>query len=139
MGGNWLLGVGLFIFVIFNGFRFTFQQLRKSTTSILNKITPEKFQKLIESMKGLPIDTESRLQVVVDLIYEKVRITVVIIIELISVHYYAYLRSTSEKRWYFINGFTHFNEKHSEYSDQGCCQGLDVGRSLLPSGAEKSW
>lgn len=40
---------------------------------ILNKLTPEKFDKLVDSVKVLPINTTERLSAVIDLIFEKVR------------------------------------------------------------------
>lgn len=49
-----------------------FQELYKSVTGILNKLTPEKFEHLIERIKNLPIDNVPRLQGVIDLIFDKV-------------------------------------------------------------------
>ena len=40
-------------------------------TSILNKLTPQKFQTLVPKMIELKIDTQSKLECVVDLIFEK--------------------------------------------------------------------
>ncbi|KAK3869310.1 hypothetical protein Pcinc_025358 [Petrolisthes cinctipes] len=42
----------------------------KLMRGILNKITPEKFDKLVGSVKVLPIDTTERLSAVIDLIFE---------------------------------------------------------------------
>lgn len=47
------------------------QQLLKRLRSILNKLTPEKFQELTKQVKELTIDTEERLKGVIDLIFEK--------------------------------------------------------------------
>ncbi|KAK3893614.1 hypothetical protein Pcinc_002575 [Petrolisthes cinctipes] len=43
----------------------------KLMRGILNKLTPEKFDKLVGSVKVLPIDTTERLSAVIDLIFEK--------------------------------------------------------------------
>lgn len=47
------------------------QQLLKRLRSILNKLTPEKFQELTKQVKELTIDTEERLKGAIDLIFEK--------------------------------------------------------------------
>ena len=39
---------------------------------ILNKLTPEKFGKLVDTVKTIPINTTERLSAVIDLIFEKV-------------------------------------------------------------------
>lgn len=39
---------------------------------ILNKLTPEKFEKLVGTVNQMPIDTTERLSAVIDLIFEKV-------------------------------------------------------------------
>ena len=49
-----------------------FQALTRLATGILNKLTPQKFDKLVEQMKSLPIDTVEKLKCVIDLIFEKV-------------------------------------------------------------------
>ena len=49
-----------------------FQELYRKVKSILNKLTPQKFQKLRDQMLELPIDTEERLSGVIDIIFEKV-------------------------------------------------------------------
>ncbi|XP_052245619.1 eukaryotic translation initiation factor 4 gamma 1-like [Dreissena polymorpha] len=48
-------------------------ELYKKTRSILNKLTPQTFQVLISKMKqnALKIDTESKLQGVIDIVFEK--------------------------------------------------------------------
>lgn len=48
-------------------------QVVKAMRGILNKLTPEKFDKLVDSVKVLPINTTERLSAVIDLIFEKVR------------------------------------------------------------------
>lgn len=49
-----------------------FQELYKKTRSILNKLTPQKFQTLVSQMQALPIDSENELKGVIDLVFEKV-------------------------------------------------------------------
>lgn len=49
-----------------------FQELYKKTRSILNKLTPQKFQTLVSQMQALPIDSENKLKGVIDLVFEKV-------------------------------------------------------------------
>ncbi|XP_054649684.1 eukaryotic translation initiation factor 4 gamma 1-like isoform X2 [Dunckerocampus dactyliophorus] len=47
------------------------QELFKSVRSILNKLTPQKFQQLMKQVTELKIDTEERLKGVIDLTFEK--------------------------------------------------------------------
>ncbi|KAF3848144.1 hypothetical protein F7725_021172 [Dissostichus mawsoni] len=47
------------------------QELFKSVRSILNKLTPQKFQQLMKMVTDLTIDTEERLKGVIDLTFEK--------------------------------------------------------------------
>uniref|UniRef100_A0A1A8EDV3 Eukaryotic translation initiation factor 4 gamma 1 n=1 Tax=Nothobranchius kadleci TaxID=1051664 RepID=A0A1A8EDV3_NOTKA len=47
------------------------QELFKIMRSILNKLTPQKFQELMKQVTELKIDTEERLKGVIDLIFEK--------------------------------------------------------------------
>lgn len=47
------------------------QEVLKQVRSILNKLTPQKFQALIQQVKDLKIDTEDRLKGAIDLIFEK--------------------------------------------------------------------
>lgn len=47
------------------------QELFKRLRSILNKLTPQKFQELMKQVTDLKIDTEERLKGVIDLIFEK--------------------------------------------------------------------
>lgn len=47
------------------------QELFKRVRSILNKLTPQKFQQLMKQVTELTIDTEERLKGVIDLIFEK--------------------------------------------------------------------
>lgn len=46
-------------------------EVLKQLRSILNKLTPQKFQALILQVKELKIDTEDRLKGAIDLIFEK--------------------------------------------------------------------
>lgn len=47
------------------------QELLKNLRSILNKLTPQKFQDLMKQVQELTIDTEDRLKGAIDLIFEK--------------------------------------------------------------------
>ena len=47
------------------------QDLFKKLRSILNKLTPQNFNQLMEQVTALTIDTEERLNGVVDLVFEK--------------------------------------------------------------------
>ncbi|KAM7379338.1 hypothetical protein PAMP_004900 [Pampus punctatissimus] len=47
------------------------QELFKRLRSILNKLTPQKFQELMKQVTELAIDTEERLKGAIDLIFEK--------------------------------------------------------------------
>lgn len=47
------------------------QELFKKVRSILNKLTPQKFQELMKQVSELTIDTEEKLKGVIDLIFEK--------------------------------------------------------------------
>lgn len=40
---------------------------------VLNKLTPQKFATLVSQVQALPIDTNERLQGVINLVFEKVR------------------------------------------------------------------
>ncbi|XP_017771078.1 PREDICTED: eukaryotic translation initiation factor 4 gamma 3-like isoform X2 [Nicrophorus vespilloides] len=46
-------------------------ELYRKVRGVLNKLTPQKFATLIDQIKSLPIDTTSRLQGVIDLVFEK--------------------------------------------------------------------
>lgn len=46
-------------------------ELYKKVRGVLNKLTPQKFETLLSQIKGLQIDTQSRLQGVIDLVFEK--------------------------------------------------------------------
>lgn len=48
------------------------QELYRKVRSILNKLTPQKFQTLIQQINELDIDTADRLEGAIDLIFEKV-------------------------------------------------------------------
>ncbi|XP_041987702.1 eukaryotic translation initiation factor 4 gamma 3-like isoform X2 [Aricia agestis] len=47
------------------------QEVYKKFRGILNKLTPQKFDTLLEKVKALEINTKSRLEGVIDLIFEK--------------------------------------------------------------------
>lgn len=47
------------------------RELFKRLRSILNKLTPQKFQELMKQVSELAIDTEERLKGAIDLIFEK--------------------------------------------------------------------
>ncbi|XP_065060784.1 uncharacterized protein LOC135688032 isoform X1 [Rhopilema esculentum] len=47
------------------------EALTRLARGILNKLTPQKFDKLVEQMKSLPIDSVEKLKCVIDLIFEK--------------------------------------------------------------------
>lgn len=47
------------------------EALYKSVRSVLNKLTPQKFDTLIDQVRSLPIDTHERLQGVINLVFEK--------------------------------------------------------------------
>ena len=49
-----------------------FQELYRKVRSILNKLTPQKFQTLTREISQLEMDTPERLEGAVDLIFEKV-------------------------------------------------------------------
>ncbi|CAL1268469.1 unnamed protein product [Larinioides sclopetarius] len=46
-------------------------KLKRSVQGVLNKLTPQKFETLLSQLKGLNIDTEEKLALVIDLIFEK--------------------------------------------------------------------
>ena len=45
----------------------------KQTLAILNKLTPQKFDKLLAKFNEINIDTEAKLRKCMELIFEKVR------------------------------------------------------------------
>lgn len=47
------------------------EALYKRVRSVLNKLTPQKFNTLVEQVRHLPIDTQERLQGVINLVFEK--------------------------------------------------------------------
>jgi len=47
------------------------QALYKKVRSVLNKLTPQKFNTLVEQVRSLEIDTPERLQGVINLVFEK--------------------------------------------------------------------
>lgn len=48
------------------------KELYKKVRSILNKLTPQKFQTLVKQLSKMEINTEERLNAVADLIFERV-------------------------------------------------------------------
>ena len=50
------------------------KELEKNVRSILNKLTPQKFDKLVKQFNELKIDSEMKLANSIELIFEKVRI-----------------------------------------------------------------
>lgn len=48
-----------------------FQVLYKKVRGVLNKLTPEKFDRLLNQVQDLTIDNAERLQGVIDLVFEK--------------------------------------------------------------------
>ena len=49
------------------------KELERNVRAILNKLTPQKFDKLVQKFKDLPIDTVPKLEACIELIFEKVR------------------------------------------------------------------
>ena len=49
-------------------------ELERNVRSILNKLTPQKFETLVEKFNGLPIDTQEKLKACIELIFEKVNL-----------------------------------------------------------------
>lgn len=47
------------------------EELYKKVRGVLNKLTPQKFETLLGQVRDLQIDTEERLQGVIDLVFEK--------------------------------------------------------------------
>ena len=48
------------------------QELVRKSQGILNKLTPQNFDKLVAQMKELSLNTVDRLRKVIDIIFEKV-------------------------------------------------------------------
>ena len=46
--------------------------LERKSRAILNKLTPQKFDKLVQQFKELEIDTEAKLKMCMELVFEKV-------------------------------------------------------------------
>merc|ERR1719210_3145945 len=47
------------------------QELRRKSLAILNKLTPQKFDTLVEKFEGLPIDSFEKLSLCMELVFEK--------------------------------------------------------------------
>lgn len=58
--------------ISFINFPSVLQALNKAVRGILNKLTPEKFPTLVEKINSLQIDNSSRLEGVIDLVFQKV-------------------------------------------------------------------
>jgi len=54
-------------------FLFVFQSLYKKFRGILNRLTPQKFNKLLEQVRQMKIDNVEKLKGVIDLVFVKVR------------------------------------------------------------------
>ena len=54
------------------------KDLYRKVLSVLNKITPQKFQTLTKQILELEIDTPERLEGVIDRIFEKVRSSIIL-------------------------------------------------------------
>ena len=66
------LAVGRTVLAIYYDFGSIQQEVLKKVRSILNKLTPQKFQTLMQQILELEINTEERLTGTIDLIFEKV-------------------------------------------------------------------
>ena len=67
------LAIGRTVLIIYyDFFGFIQQEVLKKVRSILNKLTPQKFQTLMQQILELEINTEERLTGTIDLIFEKV-------------------------------------------------------------------
>ena len=54
------------------------EALYRRVRSVLNKLTPQKFYTLVSQVRDLKIDTQERMQGVINLVFEKVRILLLI-------------------------------------------------------------
>ena len=55
------------------------EELYKKVKAILNKLTPQKFQTLIQQVLDLEINSEERIAGCIDIIFEKVRLCIVLL------------------------------------------------------------
>jgi len=55
---------------------FCSQEIYKTVRGVLNKLTPEKFDKLMNVVNGLQIDNKQRMEGVIDLVFNKVRLKI---------------------------------------------------------------
>jgi translation initiation factor 4G len=53
------------------------QELYKKVRGVLNKLTPQKFDKLVSQVQALPIDSSDRLKGVINLVFEKVKTAII--------------------------------------------------------------
>lgn len=63
-----------------NGEQDPMAELSKKTRSILNKLCPQKFDVLVEKFNDLAIDTEEKLQLVMELVFEKVILSIQLLV-----------------------------------------------------------
>ena len=56
----------------FHSICFSLKELYRKVRGILNKLTPQKFETLIQKVYELKIDTEEKLKGCIDIIFEKV-------------------------------------------------------------------
>lgn len=56
---------------LYNSMLIWFQDMYKKFRGILNKLTPQKFDTLLEKVKTLDINNQKRLEGVIDLVFEK--------------------------------------------------------------------
>jgi translation initiation factor 4G len=67
--------------------------LYRKFRSHLNKLTPENYEKIVEKVALLVIDTEERLSGCIDIIFEKV---------LVTFEFESYLAEKSSRKVYYI-------------------------------------
>lgn len=54
------------------------EALFKRVRSVLNKLTPQKFNTLVDQVRALTVDTPERLQGVINLVFEKVNLLTIV-------------------------------------------------------------
>lgn len=59
---------------MFNFTVYLYTQINKKVRSILNKLTPQKFEILLSQIKEININTENKLKILIGLLFEKVSI-----------------------------------------------------------------
>lgn len=53
------------------------ESLAKKVRSVLNKLTPQKFDTLVSQVRALNIDTKERMERVINLVFEKVILSII--------------------------------------------------------------